>query len=327
MRHSTGAGSRTFHNKTRWSSRNRAYREKNTTTKTGYTQVGADRDDSTWNVYPKQGLGETGKTGRPFGSRNYRKSASMATLENYKVANFHLKKENNAQMVKVWLRNLPPSYSQDDFLSAFESAGRSFSLVAWCQFYPGLPASRKETLSSAKKGFAYLAFQSLEDALEFENEYSGLKLRDSNNSVEYGVKIFRALFPKVPSKYRYRDPLVASIFDDVEFLRFERALNGIQDEEDHSEGNLNISNATTTELESTGVDDKPQSLSTTGSALDNKNIGTHESDFMKTSDSRYRPLNDVSTKQRYSKRMTQNFSQSRYMPRYRVKRKTEQGEE
>ncbi|GJQ15822.1 hypothetical protein GpartN1_g7613.t1 [Galdieria partita] len=345
MRHDSGRGSgssRSFYDRTRWSSGSSTYREKNYA-KTGYVQTSSDREEFSRSLHPKRGHGafkgtfverkeETTRTERPWSNRNHRKPVSIITRDNYNVASYHMKKENNSYLVKVWVRNLPPSYSEDDFHVAFESAGRSFSSVAWCQFYPGSPASRKETLSSAKKGFAYLAFQSLEDALVFEKEYSGMKLKDTNSGVEYGIRLFRALFPKVPSKFRYRDSLIGTIFQDDDFIRFERSLNGAQDEKDHSEENLSVSNSTrdSNNEQPLGANDHTQSVPADNSGLD-KNVVLQERETTSfTSSGRDKLQSNLPTKQRYSKRITRNISsssQSRWTPRYRVKEKTEQGGE
>ncbi|GJD05983.1 hypothetical protein Gasu2_04250 [Galdieria sulphuraria] len=323
MRHSSSrdsASSRSFYERTRWSSRSSTYREKNFA-KQGYVQTGSDRDDFARSFYPKRGPGSF------KGAFVERKEESSRIQRPYK--NYH-KKENSPYLVKVWVRNLPPSYSEDDFHMAFESAGHSFSLVAWCQFYPGCPASRKETLSSAKKGFAYLAFQSLEDALGFEKEYSGLKLKDTNNGVEYGIRVFRALFPKVPSKFRCRDSCVATIFEDADFRRFEESLNGTQDEREQSEGNLSVINATSDsdDRQCQQVNNRTQSVSAADLAFD-KGIGSQERTVKSSNGEKDTIQSNIPTKQRYSQRITEKVSsssRSRLTPRYRVKSKTEQGQ-
>lgn len=343
-----GAGSyRMFHEKTRWSNPASSNGREKNPTRTGYGQGGSDRDDFR-SFYPKRGQGsfkgiyveKKEETEKPFGNRNYHKPIPVTSRDHYKmIATSHVKKASSPHVVKVWVHNLPPSYSEDDIHNAFESSGSSFSLVVWCQFYPGSPASRKETLSAAKKGFAYLAFQSLENALEFEREYSGLKLKDSNSGLEYGVKIFRALFPKVPSKYRYRDPLVDTIFDDADFIDFQRALNnGTQEEEEQSKGNSNISTATNDAIspefnpsnaQVQDNNDKEQLGNPSDTIALDKSADSFESDSNYSSGRRNKSRGYVTAKPRYAKPSVLNTSSSRshWIPRYRVKKDTEQDQE
>eukprot|EP00871_Galdieria_phlegrea_P000991 jgi/Galph1/1893/GphlegSOOS_G565.1 len=136
------------------------------------------------------------------------------------------KREESQHLVKVWIRNLPPSLDEDEFRQALETSGNSCSSAVWCQFFSGSPANKRKSLSLAKKGFAFLAFYSVEDALNFEREYGGMKLKDTKSGVEYAMKILRCLFPKVPAKFRYRDPLVGTIYDDSDFRDFLESVVG-----------------------------------------------------------------------------------------------------
>lgn len=168
--------------------------------------------------------------------------------------------------IKLVVRRLPPTLTVEQFRTHANPKGADKAL--WNAYYPGkveAVGAVKRSAQVLRHSVAYLAFEKLEDASHFFNEFDGFKFVDPAKTIDsslqsgtdYFARVERAMFQTTPLQTRRRAPPATegTIESDPDYLNFLAEMKG-DAEREQSELTANqtaassvVSRHTTTEKE------------------------------------------------------------------------------
>ncbi|PXF46707.1 Regulator of nonsense transcripts UPF3 [Gracilariopsis chorda] len=168
--------------------------------------------------------------------------------------------------IKIVVRRLPPTLTAEQFRTHANPKGADKAL--WNAYYPGkveAVGAVKRSAQVVRHSVAYLAFEKLEDATHFFNEFDGFKFVDPGKTIDsslqsgtdYFARVERAMFQTTPLLTRRRAPpaIEGTIESDPDYLNFLAEMKGDAEREqselaaNQTAGSSVVSRHTTTEKE------------------------------------------------------------------------------
>ncbi|CAN8064625.1 unnamed protein product [Agarophyton chilense] len=139
--------------------------------------------------------------------------------------------------VKLIVRRLPPTLSAEEFSSHADPNGAEKAI--WTAYYPGkveAVGAVKRSAQVVRHSVAYLAFEKLEDATRFFQQFDAFKFVDNTKTVDsslqsgtdYYARVERTVYQSTPpiSRRRPPSPLESTIESDPDYIKFLAELKG-----------------------------------------------------------------------------------------------------